>query len=86
MVNSTPDDETVSGGSVVNTLPHSWEQFIAKIAGIGILTILHPINDYDQFNDTAQIDDTDPFFADEDDIAWDFETKTNFDFGWGCRC
>ncbi len=80
IVNSTPDDETVSGSSVVNTLPRSWEKFITKIAGIGILTILHPINDYDQFNDT------DFFLEDEDEIVWDFETKTNFDFGWSCRC
>ena len=86
MVNSTPDDKTVSGSSFVNTLPHTWEQFIAKIPGISILTILSPLNDYDPFDDTIQIDETDPFFEDEEDIAWSFETKSNFDFGWSCRC
>jgi hypothetical protein len=86
IVDDTPDEETVSGGFVVNNLPHSWEQFIAKIPGISILTILAPINDYDPFNDTTQIDEIDPFLEDEEDIAWDFETRTNFDFGWSCRC
>ena len=86
MVNSTPNDKTVSGSSFVNTLPPTWEQFIAKTPGISTLTILSLLNDYDPFNDTTQIDETDSFFEDEEDIAWIFETKSNFDFGWSCLC
>jgi hypothetical protein len=86
IVNDTPDNETIFGGSLINNLPHTWEEFIAKIPGISILTILAPINDYDPFNDTTQIDEIDPCFEDEDEIAWEFETKANFDFGWRCQC
>jgi hypothetical protein len=86
LVNNTPDNETIPGSFFVNTLPHTWEEFIAKIPGINILTILAPINDYDPFDDTTQIDEADPFLEDVEDIIWDFEAKTNFDFGWSCRC
>ncbi len=86
MLNSTLDDKKNSRSSVVNTLPHNWEQFIPKIPGISVLTILSPLNDYDPFDDITQIDEIDSFFEDEEDITWDFETKNNFDFGWSCRC
>jgi hypothetical protein len=86
IVNDTPDDKIISSGSFRNTLPHTWEEFVAKIPGISILTILAPINDYDPLNDTTQMDETDPFFEDEEDIVWNFETKANFDFGWSCQC
>lgn len=87
IVNDIPGHETITDRSFLNTFPHTWEEFIAKIPGISLLTILAPLHDYDPFNDTIQIDESDPFFAEDDeDMVWDFETKTNFDFGWSCRC
>ncbi len=88
ITNSSPDDEIILNITAYEKLAYGWEQVIAKITRVGILNFWHPVHNCDQLSSTPQIDEADFFFEyeDEDELLGNWETTTNFDYGWRCQC
>lgn len=78
VVHENPDDERIT---VTRAISSHWANN-QQIAGVDILTILHPIHDYDHCNDS----DSSWENMDEDEVVWELESRNNFSFGWSCQC